>query len=207
MRIGVRTFFTGKTADFAAAGLDRAIRSVPLLAGVLLAAWAGGELAALLAPATHGRRPLPVAAPAENAGTVAAAHWFGTEPVAAAEAPPPLSVIGVFAPMGDGKDGFAIVDENGHAAPLLQGKTTSGGWKLARVEASGIVLVQGAQERFVPLVARGGQAPQGAGPDMLAQQPPLSPPSMAPRQPPAFAPSPGRDMPADQAPGDPAPQK
>ncbi len=207
MRIAVKTLVSGRLSVVALNSADRLLKATPLLAGLVLAVYAGSQLVTLLSPTTHGYRALPVPAPAEQAGSVAQAHWFGVEPVAQLDAPPPLTVIGVYAPQGNAPGGFAIVDENGHSTPLLQGKSTAGGWTLRRVEASGIVVTQGGQERFVPLIARSGANPAAVTPAGVDPAGMPGAPAMMPRQiQPGTAQAP-RDIPGDQVPADPAQQK
>ncbi|WP_158253661.1 type II secretion system protein N [Chromobacterium alticapitis] len=151
-------------------------KALPALAVGALAFWVGQQLSVWLSPAAHAYRALAPAQPQVAAAAVAQSHWFGEAPAQAVAAPPPIRLLGVYAPSLPGVQGFAVVDNNGRAEPLLQGKQTADGWELVKVAPNGVTIRSGGNEQFVPLQARHG----GAGGGDSAPQQPAAMPGMAP---------------------------
>ncbi|UTH72275.1 type II secretion system protein N [Chromobacterium sp. IIBBL 290-4] len=127
-----------------------------MLAALALAYWSGQQLTALLSPSARAYRALAPAQPQAAAAAAAQAHWFGEAPQQPVSAPPPIRLIGVYAPTMPGVQGFAIIDENGRAQPLLQGKQTADGWELVKIAPNGVTVRSGGNEQFVPLQSRAG---------------------------------------------------
>jgi hypothetical protein len=156
-------------------------KALPLLVMGLIAYWLGTLLSQWMAPAGNGFRHLSEPGPQTAAASVAQAHWFGEAMLQQAAAPPPIRVIGVYAPERPDIAGFAIVDQNGQSTVLLQGKSTADGWELARVTATGVVLRSAGREQFVPLQARTAAGiPQSAGAVPATPPPQLTEPGAMP---------------------------
>ncbi|MGC0153860.1 hypothetical protein ACPRNU_15460 [Chromobacterium vaccinii] len=185
MGSGDKTRF-GRRPDFR--GWQRASsgqwhKALPLLALGLVAFWGGRQLTALLSPSAQVYRTLAPAQPQAAAAATAQGHWFGEAPLQQVAAPPPIRLLGVYAPNMPGVQGFAIVDSNGHPQPLLQGKQTADGWELVKIAPNGVTVRSGGSEQFVPLQPRGpggaagdaGDAPQGAQPPIQPQPPQMTP--------------------------------
>ncbi|MEO9386189.1 type II secretion system protein N [Chromobacterium phragmitis] len=153
-------------------------KALPVLALGLTAYWLGQQASALLAPSAGAYRDLAPAQPQAAAAAAAQGHWFGEAPQQATAAPPPVRLLGVYAPSREGVQGFAIIDSNGHPEPLLQGKQTPDGWELVKVAPNGITLRSGGNEQFVPLQQGGGGAQTGGDmPQSLPQPSPAMPPA------------------------------
>ncbi|WP_156877023.1 hypothetical protein [Paludibacterium yongneupense] len=156
---------------------------LPLLAGAAALVCLGAAMSWLLAPAPFVRWSLTAPAPRAAVARITAQHWFG-EVVRRQETPPPLSVVGVYAPQG-ASPGFVIVDEGGHETSLVVGATTAGGWTLKRVTADGAVMSSADGERLLSLLAArsatasppGAPAPGSmSSSDILQPPPPLPAP-------------------------------
>ena len=176
-------------------------QGLPALAMGLAAFWLGQQLTSLLAPSAQAYRTLAPAQPQTAAAAAAQAHWFGEAPQQPVAALPPIRLLGVYAPTRPGVEGFAIIDSNGHAQPLLQGKQTADGWELVKIAPNGVTLRSGGNEQFVPLQARSGGAAAGDGD---AGQPPPQPGLAQPAGPGAVpVPVPGQNS-VPEAPPQPA---
>ncbi|OHX12861.1 hypothetical protein [Chromobacterium sphagni] len=180
-------------------------KGLPALAMGLAAFWLGQQLTALLAPSAQAYRTLAPAQPQTAAAGTAQAHWFGEPPQQPVAAPPPVRLLGVYAPTLPGVEGFAIIDSNGHAQALLQGKQTIDGWELVKIVPNGVTMRSGGNEQFVPLQPRnGGGVAVGDGDAGQAMQPPLQPGQMQPAGPGAIpVPVPGQNS-VPEAPPQPA---
>lgn len=131
--------------------IQRAPAALPVLAGLLAGWWLVATATALLAPRAPAWRVLRAPQPQADAGSVAQQAWFGSSQQAAAQAAPPLQVVGVLGGgLGSHQD-FAIVLENGQMQPLRVGEQSPGGWWLRKVDGAGIVIQQagGAAVRVV----------------------------------------------------------
>jgi hypothetical protein len=134
----------------------------PLLAGALALICLGVVASRLLAPAPMTRWPLAAPAPRAAAARVAGGHWFGEAP-RLLQAPPSLTVIGVYAPQGTAP-GFVIADEGGHEFPLVVGATSPGGWTLRRATPAGALMAApDGGERLLPLAAARSALAAGVG--------------------------------------------
>ncbi|MBM2885126.1 hypothetical protein JFK97_12065 [Chromobacterium phragmitis] len=162
-------------------------KALPALAMGIAVFWLGQQLSGWLSPSPRAYRALAPAQPQAAAAAVAQGHWFGEAPQQQAAALPPLRLLGVYAPALPGVLGFAIVDNNGHAEPLLQGKQTADGWELVKVAPNGVTIRSGGSEQFVPLQARNGAA---GGVDAATQPPPQAPGQMQPPPMPGAVPVP-----------------
>lgn len=146
--------------------------SLPLLAGVLACWWLVASLTTLLSPRAPVLAVLEAPQPEAAAGNVALQHWFGSsQQAAAAQAAPPLQVLGVLGGGQGSRQDFAIVLENGQPQALRVGEQSPGGWWLRRVDGSGVVIQQqGGAEVSVALsrAVAGSPSPAGGAPAVAA---------------------------------------
>lgn len=117
--------------------------SLPLLAAALASWWLVASVTPLLAPRAPALAVLEAPQPDAAAGNVALQAWFGSSRQAeAAQAAPPLQVLGVLGGGQGSRQDFAIIIENGQSHALRVGEQSPGGWWLRRVDGGGVVIQQ-----------------------------------------------------------------